>query len=181
LPSPTDSFLRAYVEQMGIVKVLLHEDDYDVDEEQGMLLIGLSNLANSLVHGFVVGGDYSRSSVNNELGARTQLAGGITGLVVVIVVIFFTSLLSNPTHIVLAAIILVAVASLVNISGFKRTLYISRPEFAIAMTVIFSVTLLGLLPAIFIWIVLSTSGLVRKLYHPHTAILGEVPGSDEFV
>ncbi|MFB3764304.1 MAG: SulP family inorganic anion transporter [Methanotrichaceae archaeon] len=109
-------FLLAYVEQMGIVKTLARENDYDIDEGQELLSMGLCNLANSLAHGFVVGGSYSRSSVNNQLGAKTQLAGGITGLIVMIVILFLTGLLSNLPHTTLAAIILVAVLNLVHLS-----------------------------------------------------------------
>jgi sulfate permease, SulP family len=173
-------FLLAYVEQMGIVKTLSRENDYDIDEDQELLSMGLINLANSLAHGFVVGGSYSRSSVNKELGAKTQLAGGITGLVVMVVIVFFTGLLSNLPHTVLAAIVLVAVLNLVQIREFKRILYISKPEFAIAMTVFFSVILLGLLPGILVGMVLSIFGLVRRFYRPRIVVMGKVPGSDEF-
>lgn len=173
-------FLLAYVEQIGIVKTLSRENDYDVDEDQELLSLGLSNLANSLVHGFVVGGSYSRSSVNNQLDAKTQLAGGITGLIVMVVIVFFTGLLSNLPRAVLAAIVLVAVLNLVHISEFKRILYISKPEFAIAMTVFFSVILLGLLPGILIGVVLSIFELIQRFYRPRIVVMGKVPGSDEF-
>ncbi len=173
-------FLLAYVEQIGIVKALSRENDYDIDEDQELLSLGLSNLANSLVHGFVVGGSYSRSSVNNQLGARTQLAGGITGLIVMVVIVFFTSLLSNLPHTILAAIVLVAVLNLVHISEFKRILYISKPEFAVAMTVFFSVILLGLLPGVLVGMVLSIFELIQRFYRPRTVVMGKVPGSDEF-
>lgn len=173
-------FLLAYVEQMGIVKALSREHDYDIDEDQELLSMGLSNLANSFVHGFVVGGSYSRSSVNNQLGAKTQLAGGITGLIVMVVILFFTGLLSNLPHAVLAAIVLVAVLNLVHISEFKRILYISKPEFAVAMTAFFSVILLGLLPGILVGMALSIVELVQRFYHPRVVVMGKVPGSDEF-
>ena len=63
---------------------------------------------------------------------------------------------------------------------FKRILYVSKPEFAIAMTVFFSVILLGLLPGMLVGMALSIIGLIQRFYRPRIVVMGKVPGSDEF-
>jgi sulfate permease, SulP family len=63
-------------------------------------------------------GSFSRSAVNLQAGAVSGLSSVFTSLTVVIVLLFFTPLLYHLPQSVLAAVIMMAVIGLVNVSGF---------------------------------------------------------------
>ncbi|MDR3554932.1 MAG: SulP family inorganic anion transporter, partial [Syntrophobacteraceae bacterium] len=67
---------------------------------------------------YPVSGSFSRSAVNLQSGAKTGLSSVFTSICVGVVLLFFTPLLYYLPESVLAAIIMVAVIGLINISGF---------------------------------------------------------------
>ncbi len=63
-------FLVAYVEHMGASKTFARQNHYRVEDNQELLALGASNVANSFFHGYVVGGTYSRSAVADETAPK---------------------------------------------------------------------------------------------------------------
>jgi MFS superfamily sulfate permease-like transporter len=95
-----------------------------------------------LFQAFPLGGSISRTSVNNESGAKTQLAGGISGLIILIVLVFLTGLFTNLPLTILAAIILFSIRGLVDIPYIRFIYNFSRIEFAITILTLLSVLIL---------------------------------------
>jgi MFS superfamily sulfate permease-like transporter len=79
---------------------------------------GLANIIGSFNNSYPVSGSFSRSALNLQAGAVTGISSVITGLAVGVTLLFFTQLLYHLPQSVLAAIIIVAVAGLLNVSGF---------------------------------------------------------------
>ena len=93
---------------------------------------GMASLAAAAVGGFPAGGSFTRSALVREAGARTRLAGGITGLVVLVLLPFLSFLENLPTA-VLAASIIVAVRSLITVRPFLDYRRYSRLQFTVAV------------------------------------------------
>jgi len=74
---------------------------------------GVANLTAALVGAFPVGGSLSRSAVNKEAGARSRVAGGITGLAVLAFVPFASVLAPLPAA-VLGGIVVASVVKLLD-------------------------------------------------------------------
>jgi len=72
----------------------------------------------SMSKSYPTSGSFSRSAVNLQAGAMTGLSSAFTSLAVVIVLLFFTPMLYHLPQAVLAAVIMMAVIGLVNVSGF---------------------------------------------------------------
>jgi SulP family sulfate permease len=100
---------------------------------------GAANLASGFSGGFPVGGSFSRSALNRLAGARTRIAGAVTG-VAVLAFLPVASVLSPLPTAVLAAIVIGAVSRLVRLSPLARLWRYSWPQFAIATTT-FALTL----------------------------------------
>ena len=83
--------------------------------------------------GFPVGGSFSRSSLNRQAGARTRLAGAVTGVAVLCFLPFATVLAPLPLP-VLAAIVIVAALGLVRLRPLARLGRLSRWQAAVAWT-----------------------------------------------
>jgi SulP family sulfate permease len=102
------------------------------DPNQELVSQGLANLAAAVGGGFPAGGSFTRSALVRELGARTRLAGGITGAVVLLF-LPFTSVLADLPTAVLGATIIMAVRSLISARPFVRYRRYSRLQFAISI------------------------------------------------
>jgi high affinity sulfate transporter 1 len=180
LPGALAVFLLAYVEGMGVVRTFAKRHDYRSDADQELLALGASNLGAGLFQSFAVGGSLSRSAVNDESGAKTPLAGLIGGVLVGVVALFLTGLFYNLPEPILAAIVLVAVRGLFDVSALRRLYRVSRDEFAVAMVALGGVLLFGMLEGILLAVVVALLMLIGRASRPHTAVLGRIRGTDQF-
>jgi sulfate permease, SulP family len=99
---------------------------------QELISQGAANLISSIGGGFPVGGSLSRTALARTAGARTRVAGAITGLVVVLFLPFVSILEALPVA-VLAAAIIVAVSDLVQAPLFVDYFRYARLQFAVAL------------------------------------------------
>jgi len=82
---------------------------------------------------------------------------------------------------ILAAIVLFVIKDLINIPHFRSILSFSKIEFTIALVTLFTVLFLGALEGIVIGVILSILALLKNMYNPHIAVLGRIPGTDQFL
>jgi MFS superfamily sulfate permease-like transporter len=149
---------------------------YRLDSNQELLGLAGANLAAGLGHGFPVSGGMSQSLVNESAGARTPLSGLIGAVLILLVAIFFSDTLRNLPQPVLAAIVLLAVASLFKLSELRRLWRHHRGEFFVALMALAGVLWAGLLKGVLIGAVISLVLLIRRVSTPHVAFLGRIPG-----
>jgi MFS superfamily sulfate permease-like transporter len=158
--------------------VAKHGGRFDANQEN--LALAVSNLAAGVGSGFPVSGGTSQSLVNEDAGARTPLSTAFAGVFILVVVLFFSHLLSALPQPVLAAVVLVAVASLLNLSALKELWRNDRPEFVVAMAGFLGVLTSGLLRGVMIGAAISLVQLVRESSRPHIGLLGRIPGTRRF-
>lgn len=101
---------------------------------------GAANIAAAAFGGMPCGGSFSRSSVNKLSGARTRMAGALTGLTV-LAFLPFASVLDPLPMAVLGAIVIVSVTGLMRMRPLLRMWRLSLPQAVIAWTT-FAATLL---------------------------------------
>jgi MFS superfamily sulfate permease-like transporter len=95
-------------------------------------------------------------------------------------VLFFSHLLSALPQPVLAAVVLVAVAGLLNLSALKELWLNDRSEFVVAIAAFAGVLTFGLLRGVMLGALISLVQLVRVSSRPHVAFLGRIPGTRRF-
>ncbi len=174
-------FLVSYIEGYLFAEEYAAKYRYKIDGNQELLALGASNVLVGLFQGLPIGGALSRTAVNDDNGAKSQLSGGVAALLIIAVLLFFTGVFYNLPEAILAAIVLYVIKGLVDIPHFRNIYYFSRIEFAIAMITMLSVLFLGALEGIVIGVVLSILGLLKNMYNPHVAILGRIPGTNRFL
>ncbi|MBI5681370.1 MAG: SulP family inorganic anion transporter [Methanobacterium sp.] len=174
-------FLVSYIEGYLFAEEYAAKYRYKIDGNQELLALGASNVAVGLFQGLPIGGSLSRTAVNDESGAKTQLAGGISALLILLVLLFFTGIFYNLPETILAAIVLFVIKALVDIPHFRSIYKFSRIEFSIAIVTLLSVLFFGALEGIVIGVILSIMGLIKNMYNPDIAILGRIPGTDQFL
>ncbi len=118
LPMVVIISLIGFMEAIAIAKAMAAKTGQRLDPNQELIGQGLSNIIGSFGRSYPVSGSFSRSAVNIQAGAITGMSGLFTSCMVIITLMFFTPLMYNLPQSVLAAIIMVAVLGLLNISGF---------------------------------------------------------------
>ncbi|MGZ7209582.1 MAG: SulP family inorganic anion transporter [Methanobacterium sp.] len=174
-------FLVSYVEGYLFAAEYAYKNKYKIDKNQELLALGAANVTVGLFQGLPIGGALSRTAVNNESGAKTPLAGGISGLVILLVLVLFTGLFYNLPQAILAAIVLFVIKGLVDIPHFRRIYNFNKIEFTIAIITMLTVLFIGALQGIVIGVILSVLGLLKNMYNPHIAILGRIPGTIQYL
>ena len=89
-------------------------NDYQIRPNQELIALGLGNIGGSFFKSFPTTGGFSRSAVNNQSGAKTNLAALISAFFVVLSLLFLTPVFYFLPKTILASIIMVAVLKLVS-------------------------------------------------------------------
>src|SRR6476659_9611703 len=180
LPLALACFLLGAVETAAIGRMFVAKPGGRFDANQENLALAASNLFAGLGGGFPVSGGTSQSLVNEEGGARTPLSTALAAVFILVVVLFFSHLLSALPQPVLAAVVLVAIAGLLNLSTLKELWLNDRSEFVVAMAAFAGVLTFGLLRGVMLGALISLVQLVRVSSRPHVAFLGRIPGTRRF-
>jgi high affinity sulfate transporter 1 len=180
LPLAAACFLLAYVESISAARTLAAKNGYGIDPRQELLALGIANLAAAFSHGFPIAGGLSQSAVNDKAGARTPLALVFASATIGICLLFLTNLLHNLPNVVLAAIVLVAVRGLIDVTALRHLWRVSRFEFVIAIVALAGVLLFGILIGVLMAVVISILMLLSSAARPHVAFLGRIPGSHRY-
>jgi SulP family sulfate permease len=118
LPYAAIISLLGFMEAISIAKALAGKTGQRLDPNQELIGQGLSNMVGAIGKSYPVSGSFSRSAVNFQSGALTGFSSVFTSMAVVIALLFFTPLLYHLPQSVLAAVIMMAVIGLLNVSGF---------------------------------------------------------------
>jgi sulfate permease, SulP family len=174
--------LIAFMEAVSVAKAIQanHKDEYKLDANQELIGIGLGNVVGSFFSSFPTTGGFSRSAVNEQSGANTNLAAIISATVVGLTLLFLTPLFYYLPNTILAAIIIVAVLGLID-TKFPILLWKTKKEDFIVLLIAFGVTLgLGIKEGIGVSVVMSLLAMIYRSTKPHFAVLGKMPNSNEY-
>jgi high affinity sulfate transporter 1 len=180
LPLALGCFLLGMVETAAIGRMFAVKHGYRFDPNQELLGIASANVMAGLGHGFPVSGGMSQSLVNESGGARTPLSGFIAALLMLLIVLFLSGVLRYLPQPVLAAIVLMAVMGLFNLTALKHFWRADRTEFVVAIAALLGVLGSGLLRGVLIGAIISLVQLLRRASRPHVAFLGRIPGTWRF-
>ena len=126
------------------------------------------------------GGGTSQTAVNRLAGARSQLAGLITGGAALLTLLFLAPLISLMPQATLAAVVIVYSVGLIQLSEFRAILAVRRREFIWAIAAFAGVVLLGTLKGILVAIIISLVSLAHQVADPPVYRLGRKRGTNVF-
>ena len=146
----------------------------EVDPNQEMIGIGAANLGAGLLQGFAVSTSGSRTAVVEQAGAKSQLASLVGAGIVVALLLFFNSLLADLPQAALAAVLIAAALSLLDLRVLVRYYRVRKSALALSVVASLGVVVLGVLQGIVIAVVLAVLLFFRRSWQPHGAVLGLV-------
>ena len=150
----------------------------EVKPDQEMIGIGTANIAAGFFQGFAVSTSSSRTAVADQTGAKSQLTGVVGAGIVAVLLLFFNGLLKSLPQTALAAVVIAAAFSLVDIGTLRRYVKVRRSSFFLSLVATGGVVFFGVLQGILIAVVLSILLFFRRSWWPHGEVLGRINGQD---
>ena len=148
----------------------------EVDSDRELIALGGANFATGLFSGMPVSSSASRTPVAEAAGAQTQLTGVVGALAIASLLVFFPGLLAALPQSVLAAVVISAALTLVDIPFMVRLWRIGSGEFWLALASFLGVAFVGVIQGVFLAVGLSLVAFIRRAWSPHDAVLGRADG-----
>ena len=169
-----------YVESVSVAKALAAKRRERVDPDQELIGLGAANVAAAFTGGYPVTGGFARSVVNFAAGARTPFAAIITAILTAATVATLAGAFRLLPQAVLAAVIVVAVLPLVDLSALRRAWRYDKADALTLVATFASVLAIGIEIGIVIGAVLAIGVHLFRTSRPHVAVVGRVRGSEHF-
>jgi SulP family sulfate permease len=165
---------------MSAAQALALKRQEKVHSNMELIGLGAANIGSALTGGFPVTGSMSRSAVNFAAGANTPLASVITALLLALALVAPTGWLALIPLPALAATIIVAVLTMLELSTLRVALRYDRGDALALVATAAGVLALGVEAGVVIGVVLSMGTLIWRASRPHIAVLGRIAGTEHF-
>ena len=169
-----------FIESVSMARTISRVRQVPTDPDAELRGLGAANVLSGISGAFPVTGGLSRSVVNLDSGARTPLAGVFSALLMVLVLLGAGQFLSALPLAALAALIIVAIWSLVDLRTLRECMRFDRSDAAGWLVTFLGVLALGVEQGIMLGIALSIGTVLWRQSRPHIAIIGRLPGSEHF-
>jgi len=179
-PAALTILFIGFMESISIAGWVAAREKYKIDSNRELVGLGLANVTASFFSAYPVTGGFSRTAVNYQAGAKTGLASLITAAIILLTLLFFTSFFYHLPHAVLAAIVAVAVAGLIDVKGARHLLDLRKMDGWTTILTFVATLVLGSEKGIMAGVAFSLFVFIWRSSHPHTAELGYLEGEDVF-
>jgi len=169
-----------FVESVSVGQTLAAKRRQRIDPDQELIGLGTANLASGFSGGMPVTGGFSRSVVNFDAGAETPAAGAYAAVGIALATLFLTPAIAYLPKATLAATIIVAVISLIDLPALARTWRYSRTDFGAMLATIVLTLVHSVEAGIIAGVALSIGLFLYRTSRPHSAVVGRVPGTEHF-
>ncbi|XP_038690887.1 sulfate transporter 4.1, chloroplastic-like isoform X1 [Tripterygium wilfordii] len=167
----------AILESVGIAKALAAKNGYELDSNQELFGLGVSNIFGAFFSAYPTTGSFSRSAVNHESGAKTGLSGLVTGTIIACALLFMTPIFKYIPQCVLAAIVISAVIGLVDYDEAIFLWHVDKKDFVLWTITCTTTLFLGIEIGVLVGVGASLAFVIHESANPHVAVLGRLPGT----
>ncbi len=169
-----------FVESVSVAQTLAAKRRQRISPDQELIGLGTSNIASAFSGGYPVTGGFARSVVNFDAGAETPAAGAYTAIGIALASLFLTPLLFSLPIATLAATIIVAVLSLVDLRTPGQLWRYSKADFAAHMATMMITLIAGVEMGVIAGVGVGLLLYLWRASRPHAAIVGRVPETEHF-
>lgn len=173
--------IMGMVETISIGKVWeAKHKNYKIDANQELLAIGISKIGGAFFQALPTSASFTRSAVNSESGAKTQMSSIFTSLLIALTLLFLTPVFYFLPKAILAAIVLLSVKSLFE---YKEAIHLwktHRGDFCMMLATFLVTLFFGIEEGVLAGVVLSVLMVMYRSAQPHIAVLGQIPHTNYF-
>ncbi len=180
LPAALGIFFVGYSSHILAARSFAGRHGQHVHANTELVAMSAANLVASISQGMPIGASDSRTAVNDQMGARTQISGLLAASLIALVLLFLTGPIQYLPKATLGAVIVAAALGLVEPDAWRGIARVSRVEVAIAAITMAGVIAVGVLQALLLAVALSVVDAIRRSADPHDAVLGYVERMDRY-
>ncbi|XP_026188313.1 solute carrier family 26 member 6-like isoform X2 [Mastacembelus armatus] len=172
----------SYTINISLARTFALKHAYKVDNNQELIALGLSNTVGGFFQCYSVTSSMSRSLVQESTGGKTQVAGIISSIVVLITILRIGSLFEDLPKVVLSAVVFVNLKGMFMQMKDVYTLWKTSKTDLLVWLVTFTCTiLLNLDIGLAASVGFSLLMIIFRLQLPHYSILGLIPATDLYL
>ncbi|XP_062437798.1 prestin isoform X2 [Rhea pennata] len=164
---------------VSMAKIFALKHGYTIDGNQELIALGICNSVGSFFQSFSVTCSMSRSLVQESTGGKTQIAGALSSIMVLLVIVAIGYLFEPLPQTVLAAIVMVNLKGMFkqfgDVAHFWR---ISKIELAIWVVAFVASLFLGLDYGLLTAVTFAMITIIYRTQSPQYRILGQLPDTD---
>lgn len=167
-------------ESLSIAKALAQKNRQEISQTQEIVALGLANLSGACFNSYTTTGSFSRSAVNQSVGAKSQIAGLTTGVFMLFVLLVLTPYLSLLPSTIQGAVVIVSVVPLLDFREWWFLWHANLLDFTVWNVAFFFVMIWGVEIGIGVSVGLSLALIVFQVSFPHMVALGRVGDSQVY-
>lgn len=181
LPVAAGVALVGYSDNVLTARSIAAGRGYTIDANQELLALGLTNLSAGISQGLPVSSSASRTVVPASLGSKTQLVSLLAAAFVVATLLFLRPVLTHIPRPALAAVIVAAAISIIDVRRYRDLWKLSKAEMILAVVAALGVIVFDVLIGVLVAVTLSLVVALHRMARPHDAVLGDSPGDEGWV
>lgn len=172
--------LVGFVSSVSVAQTFAMKHGERIDADRELLGLGLANVGSTVLGGMPVTGGLSRSVVNEAAGARSPLAGVISALLLGAALPLLMPWLAWLPKAALAAVIIYAIANLVELGSFRAAWRYERTEGWAFVSTALGVLFIGFEAGLGLGMAWSMAAMIWRHSQPHVDEVGRLPGTSHF-
>jgi SulP family sulfate permease len=169
------------VEAVSIAREIARQSGQHLDVNQELIGQGVANIAAGVLSGYAASGSFTRSAVNYQSGARSQMSSVFCGLLILAGVLAFGPLAAYLPKASLAGLVMLIAYRMVDWRGVRRVLHSSRSESGIMVSTFAATLVIPLEFAVLAGIILSLGIYIYKSSMPTVDSVVPDAGFNQFV
>uniref|UniRef100_A0A674E100 Solute carrier family 26 member 4 n=1 Tax=Salmo trutta TaxID=8032 RepID=A0A674E100_SALTR len=179
LGSSFSTAVVGYAVAVSVAKVYAAKHDYTIDGNQELIAFGFSNVFCGCFSGFVASTALSRTAVQESTGGKSQMAGIISAVMVMIVILALGNLLEPLQKSVLAAIVVANLKGMfMQVTEVPTLWRQNRADCFIWLATCLASVVLGLDVGLLAGLVFEMGTVVVRTQFPACSTLGNIPGTN---
>jgi sulfate permease, SulP family len=174
-PTAIVTSLVGFLEAISAGKAMALRCGISIDANQELAAVGLSNTLGGFFNAFPLTGAFSRTVINAEAGAKTPVAGILTGCFLTVIIIFLAPLFEFLPLATLGSMIIFAVIGLIELDYPTMLWAVDRGDLVVYCVAFVATVGLGIEVGLLIGAGISLVRVIKESSNPHVAELGKMP------
>ncbi|KAL1494813.1 hypothetical protein ABEB36_010346 [Hypothenemus hampei] len=171
-----------YTINLSMALIFAQKLNYEVDANQELLAMGLSNIFGSFFSCMPVCASLSRSLIQQVVGGVSQIASIISCIILLTVLLWIGPFFQALPKAVLASVIVVALKGmLMQVLDFWKFWKLSKIDALVWLGTFLSVVFIGIDIGLLCGVGLSLASIFFLSFKPHTCLLGHVANTDFYL
>jgi SulP family sulfate permease len=180
VPTVTTLVLIQLMSVISMGKTFANKYKYPLNPNREFFALGMAGFIGSFFQSPPVSASFSRTAVNEQAGVKTSLSNVVSALIIGLTLLLLTPLFYFIPIPALAAIIIVASISLIDVKEIKYFFRTKPDDAYIAIFTFLSVLIIGIQEGILLGIGASLIVVIYRSSRPNLAVLGHIDGSRNF-